>query len=1169
MNQSSPIAGDTQKFVLPYFSTWLPWLVLAGSLAGTYQLWQYAQQEAIAKLQTRFDYRVLDTVSHITRHLQTYEQVLQGVQGLYSSSESVEREEFRSYIDAMRLPENYPGFQSVQYLQFVPAAQKTRYLDAMHKAGFPQFAIRPGGNRDTYCPVTYVEPFTTTNQSTLGLDTCAEAKRSTAKNQARDTGTATLTGKTILSTESSASPQAGVVMVLPIYTNGRPHESLAERRANIAGWITATFRMDDLMDATIGDIPRNLGLEIAVYDGETLSDQTRLYGPNNNHRPGTNNEYPFAATKPIQIANRTWTISVHPSPEFSALLDKESLELVAFGGIGISLLLTLLTWLLVKGRARALKAAARMNKRLIASEARMNDAQRISHLGSWELDIVTGELLWSDEIFQLFEIDKSWFHATYEGFLNAIHPEDREAVNLAYTNSLKNRQPYEITHRLQMHDGRVKWVAERCITYFDTAGNPLRSVGTIQDITERKLSEEISRRHKLVIDTARDGFWVIDLEGNLLEANQAYADMSGYAVAELEKMHTSQLEAIEDQAAVQAHITKILAQGSDLFETRHRHRDGHEFDVEVSVNYMAESKQMFAFFRDISERKQAENELRVAATAFETHEAIMITDADANIVRVNRAFEKTTGYSADEVIGKNPRILSSGRHDKAFYVELWQTLLSTGAWSGEMWDRHKNGNIYPKQLTITSVKNREFRTTQYVAIFTDISERKQAEEEIHNLAFNDTLTGLPNRRLLFDRLSLALSLSARHRQYGALLFLDLDNFKTINDAFGHSHGDMLLVEVAHRLKYCVREVDTVARLGGDEFVVLIEGISEDAEETSRHIAQIAEKIRAVLAAPYQLRETTHHSSPSIGVCLFFGNQDSVDELVKRADMAMYQAKGSGRNKVQFFDPQMQQLVETRAALESDLRLAIAEQQFHLYYQVQMDQNHRPIGAEALIRWKHPRRGMVSPAQFIPIAEESSLILSIGTWVLESACRQLEAWRTDPRTRDLVLAINVSAQQFSQADFVEQVKAVLEKFSIEPSQLKLELTESVVLGDLDFVIAKMLALRHVLGVRLSLDDFGTGYSSLSYLKQLPLHQIKIDQSFVRDMTTDASDAVMVKTIIDMANNFNLHVIAEGVETEAQLDLLKQNGCQTYQGYLFSKPLPIEEFEALLQQPYSHS
>ncbi len=677
------------------------------------------------------------------------------------------------------------------------------------------------------------------------------------------------------------------------------------------------------------------------------------------------------------------------------------------------------------------------------------------------------------------------------------------------------------------------------------------------DISTRKQAEDISLRHKVFIDGAHDGFWVNDLDGNLLEANEAYATMSGYSVDELAHMHISQLEAIEQPDEVRAHIAKILTQGFDVFETRHRHKDGHEFEVEVSVNLNRESQQLFAFFRDITERKRHLSQLRIAAITFESQEGIMITDADGHILRVNQAFQKITGYSADEVIGKTPDILSSGRHDPAFYEEMWGQLLDVGSWSGEIWDRRKNGQIYPKLLTITAVKNDQGAVSEYAAIFRDITERKMAEEAIHNLAFYDELTKLANRRLLLDRLEHALSASARSRQYGAILFLDMDKFKLLNDTLGHNYGDILLVEVANRLKFSVREADSVARIGGDEFVVLLEELSESAAEASQKAAMIAEKIREALAVPYHILNHVHHSSPSIGVRLFCGDDEHVEDLLKHADAAMYEAKNAGRNQVRFFDPSLQHALEIRAAMETDLRAALREGQFRLYFQVQFADDNRAIGAEALIRWMHPQRGMVSPAEFIPLAEDTSLILDIGSWVLNSACRQLAEWQQNARTRSLQLAINVSAHQFRAHNFVESVMRAIEAHDIDASTLKLELTESVILDNVSEVVSKMLALKR-LGVKLSLDDFGTGYSSLSYLKQLPLDQLKIDQSFVRDIASNPNDEIMVKTIIDMARNFKLQVIAEGVETEAQLNYLKQHGCMAFQGYLFGRPVPIEEF-----------
>jgi diguanylate cyclase (GGDEF)-like protein len=539
--------------------------------------------------------------------------------------------------------------------------------------------------------------------------------------------------------------------------------------------------------------------------------------------------------------------------------------------------------------------------------------------------------------------------------------------------------------------------------------------------------------------------------------------------------------------------------------------------------------------------------------------------------------------NADSPVGHGPSGTAI-RENRAFWCQdfmndpstvPWHDRAINGGWAAAAaLPLHRNGavvgtfSLYAGEVNIFDKAARELLTEMAMDIsfaldnFSHEVARKQAVDEIEHLAFYDPLTGLPNRRLLLDRLQHALAASARHDNHGAVLFIDLDNFKTLNDSMGHNVGDLLLVEVANRLQACVREGDTVARLGGDEFVVILGDLDEESALAAAQTEAVADKMLTAIRQPYLLRDYEYHNSTSIGISLFRNQETTVDELLKRADTAMYQAKSAGRNTLRFYDPVMQAALEARIALENDLRRALADNQLALYYQTQVDHAGNVFGAEVLIRWRHPQRGLISPLDFIPLAEETGLILPIGQWVLETACAQLKIWEDAPHTRDLQLAVNVSARQFHQPDFVELVQQTLLHHAVNPDKLKLELTESLVLDNIEDTIVKMQALRQV-GVRFSMDDFGTGYSSLSYLTRLPLHQLKIDQSFVRNIGTKATDAVIVQTIIGMADNLGMEVIAEGVETEGQRAFLEQHGCHLCQGFLFGEPVPINVFEASLK------
>ncbi len=674
---------------------------------------------------------------------------------------------------------------------------------------------------------------------------------------------------------------------------------------------------------------------------------------------------------------------------------------------------------------------------------------------------------------------------------------------------------------------------------------PLKAL--IEALPDAVVFKDDAGRWLIANDPARRMFQLGDL------------DWQGKTDAELRQLHPA-----FDTALAPALALEQQAWHCGRLQVQELEADSHVVEARAMPIFgrAGERKGMALVRRDITERKQAEVDMRIAATAFESHQGMTIANADKVILRVNQAFSDITGYSSAEAVGQTPKLLSSGRHDAAFYEAMWRSIVELGSWQGEVWNRRKNGELFPEWLTITAVKNATGVVTHYVATFSDITERKSAEEQIQHLAFFDPLTHLPNRRLLQDRLQHAVAASSRHQGQIALLLIDLDDFKTINDTLGHDDGDLLLQQVAQRLSDCVRTSETVARLGGDEFVVLLEHLSEDAEEAARQAELVGDKILHALNQPYQVGGSEQLSTASIGITVFDNSVPSgADEPLKRAELAMYQAKAAGRNTLRFFDPQMQASVNARVRLESDLRHAVNSQQFLLHYQAQVSREHGITGAEVLVRWRHPERGMVSPAEFIPLAEDTGLILPLGQWVLDTACAQLALWAQTEALARLTIAVNVSARQFHHKDFVASVLATLARTGANPQRLKLELTESLLVTDVEGVIAKMRALRER-GVCFSLDDFGTGYSSLAYLKRLPLDQLKIDQGFVRDILIDPDDAAISRTVIALADSLGLTVIAEGVETQDHLDSLARMGCDHYQGYFFSKPLPVAEFEALV-------
>ncbi len=680
-----------------------------------------------------------------------------------------------------------------------------------------------------------------------------------------------------------------------------------------------------------------------------------------------------------------------------------------------------------------------------------------------------------------------------------------------------------------------------------------------------ELTKEKERYFDLY-ELAPVGYFTLTDEGKILQANLTSTILLGTPKSALLHHLISNFILHEDQDICYHNRKKLLSTHlPQTCELRMVKSDGSQFWAQLDSSIAKNGKggmDLRIVLHDITQRKKGESDLSVAAIAFESQNGIIVTDTKGIILRTNQAFSRITGFNSEDTIGKPITILKSGRHNKQFYERMWSTLNAQGRWQGEIWNRRKNGEIYAELLTITAVQNEGLGVTHYVGNFSDITEDKESEAAIHRLAYYDALTSLPNRRLLQDRITQAISSSARSGEYGALLFVDVDHFKILNDTRGHSVGDLLLMDVAQRLRANVRQSDTVGRQGGDEFVILLDNLSCEMNEAATMAQQLGEKLRETMEKPFNLNGLEYHCKISVGISLLT-KDDTIEDLLRQADLALYKAKDAGRNTLRFFDPEMQKELEFRIALESELNLAISEKQFRLYYQPQVDSKGNVKSVEALIRWSHPRRGIVAPDDFIHLAEETGLILTIGKWVMETACSQLKQWETHPHTSALKIAVNVSAKEFRQSDYVAQVERIIKASGINPMLLKLELTESIVIENMEDTIEKMNALKQF-GITFSMDDFGTGFSSLAYLAQLPLTQLKIDKSFVDNIPGTKNNEMITRTIITMGHGLEMHVIAEGVETQAQREFLKANGCTAYQGYLYSRPLPITELEEFLKR-----
>jgi diguanylate cyclase (GGDEF)-like protein/PAS domain S-box-containing protein len=1134
---------------------WPAWIALACALALTLLAWRYAEQDLERQQRREFDIEVGQVRADLKARLASYTLTLRAAAALFGASDKVTRRDWHNFVAALRLERDYPAMQALAFARSVSAAELPALVGDVRASGVADFAVRPSGARERYVVNVFAAPDGSQNRRALGYDMWQDSVRRETMQRAREAGEPTITPRLTLKIDEQDNPVPAFIMYLPV---------MSKSGTEVFGYVLSPFRMPSLM-ADLHRLGRR-AVSLTIHDGSEASSASLFY---RDAAAEAGVPPKFVHSEALVVGGRTWTVSYAsvPQSEEPAFLTRSTQVLA--GGLLTSLLLFAIAWSLATTRDRALRLARDMTRSLRESEDRfrvvVEQAPDAIVVYDVDLDRFVNANAEAEKLFGCSRTEL--LTGSMERFLPQGLFDGRTAKEVVDEMIARALAGNQIVHDRTICSAKGQLVrCELRAVRLPAVGHRLIRASLI-DITERKQMEaalsDSEKRYRTLIEWSPEPIGV-HRQGKIVYVNPAAVAMLGAKSAQdligkpiLDLVHPDYHRIVVER------VEKASSQdgAAPMMEEKFLRLDGTVIDVEVrntAINFDGEPAVQVAM-RDVTERKRAEADLRVAAITFESQEGVIITDRDNVILRVNRAFTEITGYSSDDAVGMTPNLLRSGRHDDAFFAAMWQSLQRDGTWRGEIWNRRKSGEIYPGWLNITAVKGTGGAVSHYVATFADITLRKAAEDEIRHLAFYDALTGLPNRRLMLERLGQALISSARHGRHGALMLFDLDDFKTLNDTLGHDIGDQFLVEVAARLSSCTREGDTVARLGGDEFVIILEDL--DAESLAAMQAEsVAVKIQTALNEPYLLdlslaggehNTRSYHCTSSIGITLFRDQSVSVDELLKRADTAMYQAKAAGRNTLRFFDPEMQATVTARALLDADLRRALGEGQFVLHYQPQVDVQGRVTGAEALVRWQHPQRGLVFPADFIHQAEATRLIMPLGNWVLETACNQLVAWAARADTARLTVAVNVSGRQFYQTDFVDQVLAVLHQTGANPRRLKLEVTESLLLHDIEDIVVKMAALKAE-GVSFSLDDFGTGYSSLSYLKRLPLDQLKIDQSFVRDVLTDGNDAAISRTIIALGQSLGLAVIAEGVETEAQFEFLAQQGCHAFQGNLFGVP-----------------